>query len=308
MVINASMRTDIPAFYSDWFFKRVWAGFCDVQNPYSKDTTSYWRYLLNSDVVNAFIFCTKNPLPLIRDDRFELFSRVYKQMWGMTINHYDYDTEKNTLTVENAISAFRELSDKVGKQAVYWRYDPIIYFGNTNNRSNHISTFAYIAQSLNGYTDKVVISFLDQYDKVCKNMPDGTPPSIYEQPVLVKALVQVANDCGMRLYTCHENKADFAECGAIMNRCQTIEEINKATGLNLHRPDQANARQGCSCVLNADIGAYNTCVHGCKYCYATKSHEKAYMNHANHDPNSSCIIGHVKDTDEVRTVKQFSWK
>lgn len=307
MIITASMRTDIPAFYSDWFLNRVYAGYVDVLNPYSGDVPSYWRYQLNKDVVDVFSFCTKNPLPLIRNEKFKLFSRVYRQIWGMTITGYDRKVEENTLYTLDAIHAFRELSREVGSNAVMWRYDPIIFFDDKNNIPEHVAMFSYLAESLSGYTKKVIISFLDHYNKVNRNLPNGHRPNEDEQYELVYKLSQVTAMTGMSLYICHDNDVDFSDINVVTSGCFTLEEINKALDINLKRPSQSNARKGCDCVLNADIGAYNTCGHKCKYCYATNSHSIGYDKALRHSDSSSCIIGTVPENADIRNVKQSSW-
>lgn len=308
MIITASMRTDIPALYSDWLYNRVAAGYVDVLNPYSKDTTSYWRYLLNPNVVDAFSFCTKNPLPFIRDERFEGFSEMYRQIWGVTINGYTRYVESNVPELDDAIEAFKELSMAVGKEKVMWRFDPILFTSSiVDEVQSTVDRFDKIATKLGRYTNKVVISFLDHYQKVTRNIFNAYRPPADIQKDLVFRLVHIAKRNSMHLYICHDSDVDLSDTGAITTGCFTIEEINKALGTRMVRPKQANVRKGCSCVLNADIGQYNTCTHNCRYCYATFDYDKACATKSSHNPDSSCLVGWVNPSDTVTYCKQESW-
>lgn len=311
MIITASMRTDIPAFYSDWLYNRLSAGYVDVKNPYAgNNQNAYWRYRLDREVVDAFSFCTKNPLPFIGDTRFKKFyEQMPYQIWSMTITGYDGGAEWNTLKSRDAIGAFKVLSTTVGKEKVNWRFDPIIYFNDKEDQMNTVARFAGIAKNLAGYTDKVVISFLDHYDKVRRNLPEGFRPTPEQQLELVTILVRVATQAGMKLFACHDKDADFASVGANVSGCLTIAEINRITGLNLVRPSSShNTRDNCDCVLNADIGEYCTCPNGCRYCYATYDYQRSIRQHDKHKPESSCLIGELPVNATIQPVKQFSWK
>jgi hypothetical protein len=306
MILNTGNRTDIPAFFSEWFFNRLDAGFVDVKNPYAEH--SYWRYQINPQVVDVIVFCSKNPKPML-SKRVEMDKMLfsYKTFWYMSITPYGLDIEPNVPDITSSINTFKQLSNTIGKNAVGWRYDPIL-FGNGWDVSWHLKAFDDIAKCLSGYTDKVVISFLDMYQKIGKNAPFAMRPDDASQEFIVQEFVKIANSYGMELYVCHDSNPKFAALGANTNGCATINIINKETGLALKNKNKSKTRTGCNCVLNSDIGQYNTCLHRCAYCYANYDHNIAVNNYKCHDAQSSCIIGHVQPTDTIQQMKQISWK
>lgn len=311
MIISASMRTDIPAFFSEWFYNRIEAGFVDVLNPYDRKGKSYYRYSLSPDVVDALSFCTKNPTRMISDKRFIKLQGVYPMLWGMTINAYDRSIEPNVIGVQEAISAFQKLSNLVGKERVGWRYDPICFINNEtsmHNIDNHIRGFTYIASKLCGYTDKVVISFLDHYEKVKSRTLRISRPEMVNMVHLVRKMADIAYDFGMVLYLCHDEIEYIDSKNVVQNSCLTIEEVNKRLGLNLAKPSKSSTREGCNCILGGDIGQYNTCGHQCIYCYANGNVAGFYDNAIKHFEKSSCLIGYVTESSEIKNVAQESWK
>lgn len=306
MILNVGSRTDIPAFFSEWFFNRMKDGYVDVKNPYSDNV--YWRYQINPQVIDAIGFCSKNPKPMLdKITEMKNLLQTYKTFWYMTITPYGQDIEPNVPDISTSISTFIQLSNTIGKKAVGWRYDPIL-FGNGWDTQWHIKAFSDIAKCLSGYTDKVVISFVNIYQKVIKNAPFAIRPDDMSQENIVKEFVNIARRYGMQLYVCHDKNPNFTTYGADVSGCTTIDVINAATGLNLKNKSKANAREGCACILSADIGQYNTCLHRCAYCYANYDHDIAVDNYKQHNVNSSCLIGHVLATDTVQQIKQASWK
>lgn len=303
MILNTGNRTDIPAFFSDWFFNRLHAGYVDVLNTHGG---GYWRYEINPSVVDVIAFCSKNPKPMLdHTQEMQYLLSTYKTFWYMTITPYSTDIEPNVPDINEAINTFKRLSDLVGKNVVGWRYDPIV-FGNGWNFAWHIKAFSDIAKALSGYTDRVVISFLDNYEKVKRNAPSISRPGDLKQELIVKEFCHIASMYGMQLHVCHDKNPKFETFGANVDGCATIDVIAKATGLNLNKKGSFKVR-GCKCALNADIGQYNTCLHGCTYCYANCDHEAARRLYGQHDPNSSCIIGHVGPNDTITKVNQTSW-
>lgn len=306
MILNAADRTDIPAFFSDWFFNRLHAGYVDVKNPYAENT--YWRYVINPQLVDAIGFCSKNPKPMLNNiNEMNYLMNTYKTFWYMSITPYGRDIEPCVPDLNEQISTFMLLSNTVGVNAVTWRYDPIL-FGNGWDVKWHLKAFSDIAQCLCGYTHRVVISFVNMYQKLSHNAPFAIRPDDASQEIIVKEFVNIAKANGMELYVCHDKNPNFTSYGANTTGCATIDVINKATGLKLKPKNKLKARNGCNCILNADIGEYNTCLHRCAYCYANYNHDLALSNYSKHDVNSSCIIGHVSPTDTIKQVKQSSWK
>ena len=198
MIINTGQRTDIPAFYARWFLNRLQAGFVCVRNPYNPSQVS--RYRFSPDVVDCIGFCTKNPLPMLPYlDRLQ----DYGQYWYVSITPYGRDLEPNVPDKHRLLGAFRQLSQKVGKLRVGWRYDPIL-LTDRYTPEYHLRAFRTMAEALAGFTDTVVISFVDCYPKVLQNFPElqAVPRAVRLQ--LGQELVRIAADCGMGLRNCAE--------------------------------------------------------------------------------------------------------
>lgn len=300
MVISTGMRTDIPAFYSEWFLNRLREGFVCVRNPYREERVT--KYLLSPNVVDCITFCTKNPKPMLShiDELTD-----YGQFWFVTITPYGKDIEPNVPPVPDVIESFKKLSAKIGKSAVSWRYDPI-FFGSGFDINKHVEEFEKIAEELKGYTNSCVISFLDMYKKVERNAPDIYPPDIEKQKILCRALVKIGGKNGITIKTCYEN-ACLQECGVDISGCQTKTTIENAIGQNLNVPNKRNQGGSCNCLLGNDIGAYDSCGHLCKYCYANADKELVLKNRKLHNPESPFLIGNYRAGDIVTEAKQESY-
>ena len=234
MIISTGMRTDIPAFFAKWFNNRLKAGFVCVRNPYNKNQVT--KYILNPDIVDCITFCTKNPAPMLNYLDGEL-SR-YGQFWFVTINGYGQQFEPNVPKLDKVVEAFKVISNRLGKNAIHWRYDPIFYGGGVDKQW-HIEKFSQIASMLKGYTDKCVITFLDLYEKVRLNAREIYPPSFDEQKELIKELVRIAQTNEMTIRSCCEGE-HLAHLGVDTTGCQTQEDIEKAIGCKLCVPSGKN--------------------------------------------------------------------
>lgn len=300
MIISTGMRTDIPAFYSKWFINRIRAGFVYTRNPYNEHQVT--KYLLTPNVVDCLCFCTKNPLPMMKYfDELEKF----RQFWFVTITPYDKDIEPNVPDKSTVIDAFKKLSQKVGKNAIGWRYDPIFY-SKEWDIERHIRKFENLARQLRGYTDVCVVSILDTYEKISKNAPDIYPPSRNEQLKLLAEFVKIAKANDITIKGCYEG--DFLETvGVDCLGCQTKEVLEKAIGAKLNVPKCKNSRGNCNCLLGRDIGAYNSCGHLCKYCYANADRSVVVNNMKKHNPDSPFLIGDLQADDVITDAHQKSY-
>ena len=300
MIINTGQRTDIPAFFSQWFANRLKAGFVLVRNPYNPK--SVIRYRLTPDVVDLVGFCTKNPAPMLPYmDLLEPFG----QWWYVTITPYGKDIEPNVPDKPKVLESFRQLSKIVGADRMGWRYDPI-FISEEWPAERHIKAFEYMAGTLEGYTHTAVISFIDLYEKTRKNFPEVQSVPCDERLRLGKAFVEIANKYGMTVRPCAEGTA-LARFGADCSGCMTVAMYEKALHKNLNVPRFAPARKECACYLGCDIGAYNTCGHLCRYCYANYDAATVRHNMKLHDPESPLLIGHLLPDDEVHDAVQESW-
>lgn len=301
MILNTGNRTDIPAFYSEWFYNRIRDGFVLVRHPYYPQQVS--RYRLSPEVVDCLAFCTKNPAPML--DRLSEIS-AFKQFWFVTVTPYGRDIEPHVPDQAQVIEAFKRLSDTVSIQAVGWRYDPI-FISEKYPLAFHLDSFAQMASSLKGYTDHAVISFIDLYQKTRCNFRGVQAVTPAERTAIGQAFAAIARQNQMTLRTCMEG-SDLEKFGVDCSGCMTQPVIERAIGMNLKIPkNHHTSREGCDCLLRSDIGVYNSCGHGCRYCYANHDDQTVKHNMANHDPNAPFLIGNAMDGDIIKAAKQVSY-
>lgn len=301
MIIQTGLRTDIPAFYTPWFLRRLEDGFVLVRSPYRHDLVT--RYRLNPDVVDLIGFCTKNPAPML--PHMDALA-PYGQYWFVTITPYGRDIEPNVPPKEQAVADFRRLSAVVGPECVAWRYDPIL-LTETYTAKRHLADFTRMCRTLEGATHTCVISFIDLYQKVKRNFPEirEVPEDIRLH--LGRKMAAIARNHGIQLKTCHEGDA-LAPYGVDCSGCMTLAAYEAALGMRLNAPKQPASSRGCACHLTCDIGAYNTCGHLCRYCYANDNPELVRRQMAQHDPTSPLLVGRVLPGDTIHEAKQSPWR
>lgn len=300
MIINTGQRTDIPAFYSEWFANRLKKGFVCVRNPYNPNQVS--RYRLDPSVVDVIGFCTKNPAPMFP---YMGLLKNYGQYWFVTITPYGRDIEPNVPDKHKLLEDFQKLSKIVGIKSVGWRYDPI-FISEKYTSDYHLHAFEQIVSTLDGYTKTVVISFIDLYPKVRKNFPEAQEVTKEMRLLLGRRMIEIAAAHGMTVKPCAEGD-ELAVFGADCGGCMRISDYEKAIGGQLNAPKRKGARAECACYLSCDIGAYNTCRHLCRYCYVNAEAEKVLANSRRHDPASPFLIGNYMEGDEIHDVPQQSW-
>ncbi|MDP4159845.1 MAG: DUF1848 domain-containing protein [Bacillota bacterium] len=300
MIINTGARTDIPAFFSTWFLNRIKEGFVNVRNPYNKEQVT--RYKLTPDVVDCLIFCTKNPHPILpRLHELDAFASY----WFVTITPYGRDIEPNVPSVVQVIRDVQTLSQALGSHRVCLRYDPI-FIDQRYTVERHIEEFGKMAKDLSGYVDECVISFIDLYEKTKRNFPGIREVRPEEQIQLAKGFSQIGKRYSISVKTCAE-AVDLQQYGVQRSGCITQAVMEKAIGMTLKNIRRKPNRYHCGCIPNRDIGAYNTCSHGCKYCYANYNQETVKRNVQIHDPNSPLLIGRLGKDDIVHDAAQESY-
>ena len=300
MIINTGMRTDIPAFYSEWFMNRIREGFVLVRNPYCPERIT--RYELNTDVVDCLAFCTKYPAPMLKylDEL-----KAYHQYWFVTITPYGKEIEPNVPPKEEVMQSFIALSRSVGIDCVGWRYDPI-FIDRIYTPERHINDFELMCKTLSGHTKVCVISFIDLYEKVKRNFPQARTVTQQERIALGKAFADIGRRYGITIKACAEGN-DLAPYGVDCGGCMTRQTFEKAIGSNIIVPKKRSQRAECACVLGTDIGAYDTCGHLCRYCYANYDHENVRRNMRLHDPDSPLLVGKVQAGEIIHQAMQESW-
>lgn len=297
----------MPSYYAEWFFNRIKEGFLYVRNPMNPHQIS--RIDLSPEVVDCIVFWTKNPLPML--DRLDEL-KDYRYYFQFTLTGYGKDVEPYVPhKKETMIPAFQRLSKQIGKERVIWRYDPI-FFTDTYTKEYHLKAFEQIAEALKGYTDTCVISFLDWYAKMDKNMQGlgVQEKGETELKVFATKISRIAKQNGMRMLSCAE-KYDLAECGIEHGHCIDKALIEKIIGCSIQVNRDKNQRQECGCVESIEVGTYNTCRNGCRYCYANYSMESVQKSSQFYDVNSPLLCGSLQEGDKiterkVKSLKEFT--
>lgn len=301
MILNTGSRTDIPAYYSNWFYNRIKAGYVCVRNPYYPSQVT--KYLLNPELIDVMVFCTKNPQPMLR--RISCLAS-FETFWFVTITPYGKDIEPYVPPVEQVITSFKQLSGLFGKERMSWRYDPVFIL-NKYSVSFHIEQFGQMAEALSGYTGQCVVSFIDLYEKTKRNFPGVNSVTVHEQEELIAAFSEIAKANGLQIHLCCENEGLVREHVDAAG-CMSQAVLERALGTKLDVPKKKRARSECNCLLGADIGAYNTCGHGCLYCYANYDRECVEKNRKLHNPDSPLLIGELSGEDVVKQAEQKVWR
>ena len=308
MILSVSRRTDIPGFYSDWFLRRIKEGYLYVRNPMNPHQVS--KIELSPQVVDCIVFWTKNPEPMLNHLE-EL--KEYQYYFQFTLTSYGRDIECNVPhKKEVMIPVFQRLSDTIGKKRVIWRYDPIL-FTEKYTQEYHLKAFTQIATALCGYTDKCVISFVDKYAKNRKRMEEMgvQEPGEVECKQFAGKLAEIASKYDMKMSSCAE-MIDLAAYGIEHNSCIDRKLIEELIGCRLNAQKDKNQRSECGCVESVDVGTYNTCRNGCRYCYANYSPESVAESCRCYDPESPLLCGVLTKEDKVteRKVKSLreEWK
>ncbi|MBQ9025176.1 MAG: DUF1848 domain-containing protein [Methanobrevibacter sp.] len=299
MILNTGTRTDIPSFFHKWFLKRIDEGFVCSRNPYNNEI---YKYEINPKVVDCICFCSKNPRPLVKhlDEISE-----YNQFWFITLNPYGKDIEANVPDYKKVIRTFRDVSDTLSNDAIAWRYDPI-FITEKYNLDFHIDKFEEIASELCDYTSDCTISFIDLYKKVLRNFPDAKEVTRGEQLIIGENFSRIAQKYDIKMKTCVEGTL-LDQFGFDSSGCMTKQVLEKAIGNTLKVPRGKYKNRQCNCLMGRDIGAYNTCMHGCKYCYANANMKLVKKNQKLHNPDSPLLIGEVKEGDVVKEVNEPSF-
>ena len=258
---------------------------------------------MSPDVVDCLAFCTKNPKPMLK---FLDVLDKYKQYWFVTITPYGNDIEPNVPKKAEVIESFKKLSEHIGVDSIGLRYDPI-FIGNGFDVKKHLKSFENIVSELKGYTHNCTISFLDLYEKVKRNAPDIKPPTKEEQIELAIGFSKIGKENNMTIHSCCEDTY-LAQYGLKCNGCMSQEIIEKSINCKLNPPKRKNIRQGCNCLMGNDIGAYNTCGHLCKYCYANSNKSLVIENMKKHDEKSPFLIGGFEEGDKITEARQKSWE
>lgn len=295
MIINASGRCDIAAFYMPWMIERLQAGFVDVRNPFYPSQVS--RVDLSS--MDAIVFCTKNPLPLL-DYQKEL--SPWPIMIQVTLTPYRKEIEPNVINKREVLKAVVQLAARYGDKAVQIRYDPI-FLSKTYSLEYHKMMFERLCEQLNGSISVVIISFLDLMKNTRKHQQEMDLLDMDEVNMqeMGEALAKIAQRYHIKLKTCAE-AVNLTAYGIENSPCFGIQQFYDLTG-KIKKFKKGHLRKHCECIEMVDIGAYNCCSHFCRYCYANYDESRILKNKQQHDPHSTMIIGNIQAGDIIKKRK-----
>lgn len=292
MILNVSGRTDIVAFYTPWFINRYKEGFVDVRNPFNPKLVSRIYF----EDVDAILFCTKNPLPII-----DYLKDINKPiLFHVTLTPYKIDVEPNVPKKDKIIEAIKKLSKIIGIDNLYLRYDPILV-SEKYNIKYHIKAFDKLCNLLDGYINKIIVSFVDDYKNVRNNRRYLNYRELNEKDYqdIGKYFSQSAKNHNMTVQTCFE-KRNLSEYGFIVGECISRQLAYTLTG----KEHRKWAARKCNCAETVDIGVYNSCKHFCKYCYANYDEKEVIKNSGYHNPKSSLLIGELENDDIIKIRKK----
>ena len=282
MIISASRRTDIPAFYSDWFFNRIKERYVLVPNPYNSKMIS--RISLDPAVVDCIVFWSKNPAPMLEK-----------------LNLYGPDIENHLPAISKRIDTFKRLSDRIGKEKVIWRYDPVLT-NETYTPGFHKEKFAEIAYELKEHTEKCMLGFIDHYQHIRTAVSQFNIQSLLKADIeeMAVSFKKTVDTCSIQLDTCTV-KVDLTHLGIPGGLCIDNQLVERITGYPISVRKDKNQRDICRCAESIDIGTYESCLNGCIYCYAIKGNYNTVKYNLNkHDKNSPMLVGELQEDDIVK--------
>ena len=285
MILSASRRTDLPSLYPEWLYNRLREGCVIVPNPYR--TGHAVKLMFSPETVDCIVFWTKNPIPLE-----PYLSRIERlgypnYYFSYTITAFGGEEEPNLPPLEERLESFRRLSRRLGAERVDWRFDPVL-INEKYSVEWTAERFSVLCRELNGFTKRCILSFAGPY----RHLKNSVPPMKEEEiQKAAKALAAEASRWNLPLVTCAE-EMDLTGYGIHPGACISREKLEAVTGNQLKVKKDAGQRPACGCVESYEIGAYNTCVNGCFYCYATRNSDAARRVYAAHSPTSP-VLGDI---------------
>lgn len=290
MIVSASYRTDIPAFYTRWLMNRLGAGSCRVLNPYGGGLQTI---SLRPADVDGFVFWTRNLRPLL--PHLDAVRAVAPFTVQFTATGYPRALESSVIAAEEAVAQLAELARRFGPRVAVWRYDPIV-LTSALDADAHVAGFATLARALAGIVDEVVLSFVHPYRKTARNLDRAArthgfawcdPPG-EEKRALLARLAGIAADHRIAATLC--TQPGLVGPGLGEARCIDAHRLSDVAQRPVAAKESGN-RPGCRCALSRDIGAYDTCPHGCAYCYAVADRDRAVRSFRRHDVEGETLRG-----------------
>lgn len=300
MIINTGLRTDIVHHYSKWLINRFRAGYVYARNPLFPNHVN--RYVLHPDKIDAVVFCSKNYFPILSDIRE--ISDSYRTYFFVTVTPYEKEIEPSSPEIADRIKMCRELSKIVGRDKVAWRYDPVL-FTKKYTFNYHADSFRMLSEALSPFVSRCIFSFVDMFIRLQQIMPELVPMRPEDKIELVKMMHETASRYSLPVEVCCD-KSDYSLYGVKRRGCLNAEDLSKANGCGFRTSKSRAYRIGCVCTDSRDIGWYDSCPSGCKYCNVNRGFESVEDNFSMHDPDSPILIGNIKKTDVLGVGQQTS--
>lgn len=301
MIINTGGRTDTVQYYSKWLLNRFREGFVYSRNPFYPNKVT--RYELTPDKVDCVVFCSKNYEPIL--ENLKEITDKFNTYFHYTITAYDKDIEPNVPAIDKSIETLLKLESITGKNRIAWRYDPVLLVGKYTI-DYHLETFESMSKALSGHIDRCIFSFVEMYKKLSVNMPELKAISENDKIILARGLGEIAQKYNIYLQTCATSD-DYERFGIHPSGCMTLDILGKANGVKFKKLKHKGMRKNCNCIETRDIGWYDTCPNGCKYCYANSTPQKALENFKLHNPSSPILLGEINETDTIQQGHQKSF-
>ena len=301
MIVNTGGRTDTVQYYSEWLLRRFAEGYVLSRNPLFPNKVS--RIELSPDKVDCVVFCSKSYAPIL--PRLHEITSRFRTYFYYTITAYGKDIEPGVPSIAESMETLVALSRMVGRMRVAWRFDPVLLAADYP-AARILEIFAQMAPVLAPYIDRCIFSFVEVYKKLEVNMPELIPLSLEDMDMLARGLGEIAGENGILIQTFGTN-GDYSRYGIHPSGCMTLEILGRANGVAFRNRKHRGMRHGCHCIESRDIGAYDSCLNGCKYCYANQTPQKARDNFRLHDPDSPLLLGHLHPDDTVIQAVQKSF-
>lgn len=293
MIINVGGRTDIVNYYTPWLLKRLAEGYAYSRNPFAREQV--YKLSLKPEDVDCLLFCSKNYQPILK--HIGGIDEKYNILCNYTITAYGKDIEPKVPTIDQSIKTLERLSDIVGANKILWRYDPIL-LTEKYTVEKHLETFEYIAERISPLVYRCIFSFVDMYKKVEENMPEIIPLTDEDKVNLLEGIGEISKKYNLYIQSCATNES-YEKYNIHTAGCTTREILEQAHNVVYKNVKGTGIRENCHCIPSRDIGAYNSCLSECKYCYANRKPEIPKNVIKLHDEKSPLLLGHLKENDNL---------
>ena len=301
MIINVGGRTDIVNYYTPWLLNRLEEGYAYSRNPFARENV--YKLSLKSEDVDCLLFCSKNYQPILK--HIGDIDEKYNILCNYTITAYGKDIEPKVPSINQSIKTLKRLSDIVGVNKILWRYDPIL-LTEKYTVEKHLETFEYLAEKISPLVYRCIFSFVDMYKKVEENMPEIIPFTDEDKVKLLKGIGEISKKYNLYTQTCATNE-NYEKYGIHAAGCTTREILEQAHNVVYKNVKGTGIRENCQCIPSRDIGAYNSCLSECKYCYANRKPDIPKKVIKMHDEKSPLLLGQLKENDRLIGTKIISY-